>query len=102
MPQAWADSARNLTSIWRLIQPREIAVCLWRSWLDDDLDVDEMGMSVKGRLHWYVPEGLQDEVDAVVNTRGGTEKIREVYRQAQWKGIEERFGLGMMGKKIEE
>lgn len=101
MPQAWADSARGAQGVWRLIHPNEIANALYRSWLDDPKDVDNKGIPTQGRLHWYIPEELQDEVDAKVNVRGETEKIRELYRQSQWKGIEERFGLGVMGKKID-
>lgn len=90
MPKAWAD-ASPATGPWRLIEPTEIANAVWASWLNDPSHVDPFGVSTHNRIHWYIPEELIEEVDAVVNTRGGTEKIREVYRETHWKGMEGRL-----------
>lgn len=80
IPEVWVTGAVK-EGAWRLIEPVEVAQALWSSWLDDPAAVDGKGVSTKGRLHWYVPEELQDEVDARVNVRGMTEVVREEYKQ---------------------
>lgn len=97
MPQQAANAAAKLADIWRLISPTEIAQCVWRSWLDDPNDKDEKGVPTAGRLHWYIPEALQDEVDAKMHERGGAEKMRDVYRGSHWRLTEKRLkSLGML------
>ena len=91
MPKPAADHAASLTNHWRLIHPREIAATLFRAWLDSPMDVDTKGYPTKGRLHWYLPEELQDEVDAKMHARGGAEAMREVYRGTHWRGVEGRL-----------
>lgn len=84
-----------------MIEPIEIAVTVWKSWLNDPNGVDAMGTSTKDRIHWYVPEELIEEVDAIVNTRGGAEKIREMYRKTHWKGMEARLkAMGVLKNKL--
>jgi hypothetical protein len=86
MPKAWAESSPP-TGPWRLIEPLEIAQAVWTSWLNDPSHLDATGHPTLDRIHWYIPEELVEEVDAVVNTRGGTEKVREMYKEVHWKGM---------------
>ncbi|KXS14748.1 NAD(P)-binding protein [Gonapodya prolifera JEL478] len=87
MPTASAEkaSAAPEKSPFRLIEPAQVAECVWKSWVNDPDGKDALGDSTQDRIHWYVPEELQSDVDAVVNTRGGAEKIRGLYRETMWK-----------------
>jgi hypothetical protein len=95
IPEAWVDGAVK-DGPWRLIEAKEIADALWASWLDDPSAVDGKGMSTVGRLHWYIPEELQEDTDALVNVRGGAEKVRETVR-ARFQSPED--AIGQLDKK---
>ncbi|KAJ3341466.1 hypothetical protein HDU93_004867 [Gonapodya sp. JEL0774] len=109
-----ASSAKNANvqgdkHPFRVIQPNAVANVVWASWINDPDGTDALGDLTRDRIHWYVPEELQvsfgsivsrrkaqtvlktfyyigkTEIDAVVNTRGGAEKIREHYDTTMWK-----------------
>ncbi|KAJ3335553.1 hypothetical protein HDU93_005062 [Gonapodya sp. JEL0774] len=78
------SAANTSKSPFRLMKPSAIAEVVWASWVNDPRGTDALGDTTYNRLHWYVPEELQRDIDAIVNTRGGAEKIREQYRKAFW------------------
>ncbi|KAI9023964.1 short-chain dehydrogenase/reductase SDR [Hyaloraphidium curvatum] len=103
MPTESAERTKALpaNSPFRLIEPSEIAQVVWKSYVDDPEGKDALGDSTHGRLHWYVPEELHVEIDSVVNTRGGAEKIREFYYSTMWAPAEERIKKAMAERKAQ-
>lgn len=93
MPTASAENAKKAPekSPFRLIEPVEIAETVWKSWINDPEGKDALGDATFNRLHWYNPEELQVDIDSVVNTRGGAEKVRDQYREWLWKPMEARI-----------
>lgn len=81
------------TGPWRLISPKIVAEALWHSWVNDPDGKDALGNSTKDRIHFYVPEELQTDIDAVVNTVGGAEIIRDKYDNelALWNWIKTNY-----------
>jgi hypothetical protein len=97
MPTASAENASKApsTSPFRLIEPIEIAQTVWTSWCNDPDGKDALGDSTYNRVHFYNPEELQVDIDGVVNTRGGAEKIREMYKSGMWAAWEPRIRAGL-------